>query len=232
VVYDLDDNNQIDFGDLAFFAPAFGTQVGGTEPPYSWWADYDKSGQVDFGDLAFFSPNFGKSRPSAEIVFPQNYPDAWVAQGDAARPLGNVPSTIGPDDAADESTPDERPNSSGTVGTLEASATGLTADRKRPAAERPPINRPSRPLAETNVARRSAVAGTRPQREVVSKAVAPQPSERSVQAVFKAEGLRDELDTNRANRSRADLLRSPVTDRPGHPLDDDLIDLLATDAQR
>jgi len=79
VVYDIDDNNQIDFGDFSFFSPAFDSAVGGPEPAYRWWADFDKSGHVDFGDFAFFTPNFDKSRPSSDIIFPPNFPAAWSA---------------------------------------------------------------------------------------------------------------------------------------------------------
>jgi hypothetical protein len=85
VMYDIDDNNQIDFGDLSFFAAAFGRTVGSTaEPPYLWWADFDKSGRVDFGDLSFFAPNFGRSRADVQsgaqtLIFPPNFPDAWRA---------------------------------------------------------------------------------------------------------------------------------------------------------
>jgi hypothetical protein len=84
VMYDVEDNNQIDFGDFSFFAAAFGRMVGdpADEPPYVWWADFDRSGRVDFGDLAFFAPNFGKSRAAVQsgaqmLVFPTNFPDAW-----------------------------------------------------------------------------------------------------------------------------------------------------------
>jgi len=80
VVYDIDDNNLVDFGDLAFFAPAFGLPVApsGSEPPFTWWADFDKSGLVDFGDLSFFAPNFSKSRAAGEpIVFPPAFPAGW-----------------------------------------------------------------------------------------------------------------------------------------------------------
>jgi hypothetical protein len=84
VVYDIDDNHRIDFGDLAFFSPAFGREVAqpGSEPPYVWWADFDKTGSVDYGDLSFLAPNFGKSRSAvqaghATLVFPPNFPDAW-----------------------------------------------------------------------------------------------------------------------------------------------------------
>ncbi len=87
VVYDIDDNNQIDFGDFSFFAAAFGKTVGApdSEPPYVWWADFDKSGRIDFGDLAFFAPNFGKTRAAVQsgqqtLIFPPNFPNAWRAE--------------------------------------------------------------------------------------------------------------------------------------------------------
>ena len=87
VMYDLGDNNQIDFGDLSYFAAAFGRMVGESDPesPYTWWADFDKSGRVDFGDLAFFAPNFGKTRAAVQsgeqtLVFPSSFPDAWRDQ--------------------------------------------------------------------------------------------------------------------------------------------------------
>jgi hypothetical protein len=85
VAYDIDDNNQVDFGDLSFFAPSFGLTVGSTgEPPFVWWADFDKSGRVDFGDLSFFAPNFETSRSAVQsgaqtLIFPPGFPDAWRA---------------------------------------------------------------------------------------------------------------------------------------------------------
>ncbi len=88
VVYDIDDNNRIDFGDFSFFAGAFGKNAGPPSPqsPFVWWADFDKgsSGRVDFGDLAFFAPNFGKTRGDVQsgaqtLIFPPNFPDAWRA---------------------------------------------------------------------------------------------------------------------------------------------------------
>jgi YD repeat-containing protein len=86
VMYDIDDNGQVDFGDFSYFAAAFGRTVGEPtpNPPYVWWADFDGSGRVDFGDLAFFAPNFGKTRSAVQagdqtLVFPPNFPDAWRA---------------------------------------------------------------------------------------------------------------------------------------------------------
>ena len=109
VVYDIDDNNQIDFGDFSFFAAAFGKDAGPPRPnsPYVWWADFDKSGRVDFGDLAFFAPNFNKTRVAVQsgdqtLVFPPNFPDAWRAvpaapggEGEAsASDLAQYPSSV------------------------------------------------------------------------------------------------------------------------------------------
>jgi len=88
VMYDIDDNNLIDFGDLSYFAPAFGRSVGlpASEPPYAWWADFDKSGLVDFGDLSFFAPNFGKGRASGQaIVFPPDFPVGWAEAPDGGQ---------------------------------------------------------------------------------------------------------------------------------------------------
>jgi hypothetical protein len=84
VMYDIDDNDRIDFGDLSYFAAAFDRTVGSTpEPPYVQWADFDRSGTVDFGDLALFAPNFGKSRAVGEpIVFPPDFPEAWGGGAD------------------------------------------------------------------------------------------------------------------------------------------------------
>ncbi len=83
VMYDIDGNHRIDFGELSFFAAAFGRTVdAAAEPPYVWWADFDKSGRVDFGDLAFFAPNFNKTRTAVQsgaqtLIFPPGFPGAW-----------------------------------------------------------------------------------------------------------------------------------------------------------
>jgi hypothetical protein len=80
VPYDIDDTNQIDFGDLSYFAAAFGgrcwTRV--AEPPYVWWADFDKSGRVDFGDSGVLRPEFRqepRAGPSgrADVDLPEQF---------------------------------------------------------------------------------------------------------------------------------------------------------------
>jgi hypothetical protein len=110
VVYDIDGNHQIDFGDFSYFAAAFGKTVGepDSQPPYVWWADFDKSGRVDFGDLAFFAPNFGKTRSNVQsgaqtLVLPSNFPNAWSAgsgggegegEGTAGAEMHEQPATV------------------------------------------------------------------------------------------------------------------------------------------
>lgn len=76
VPYDIDDNNRIDFSDIAFFTPAFAMTVTATQPPFTWWADFDRSGFVDFGDFSFFAVNFRISRGEAPILLPGNFPPA------------------------------------------------------------------------------------------------------------------------------------------------------------
>ncbi len=96
VMYDIEDNDRIDFGDLSHFAAAFGRTVGesASEPPFVWWADFDKSNRVDFGDLAFFAPNFGTSREGVQsgsetLVFPSSFPSSWSGQS-GPDPLGEA----------------------------------------------------------------------------------------------------------------------------------------------
>ncbi len=96
VMYDIDDNNLVDFGDLSFFAPAFGRSVGdaGSEPPYAWWADFDKSGLVDFGDLSSLRPTSGRagrrgrrscSHPASQPAGPGRRAGATATRWQAAR---------------------------------------------------------------------------------------------------------------------------------------------------
>jgi hypothetical protein len=132
VVYDIDDNQQVDFGDLSFFAAAFGHTVGepNMEPPHVWWADFDKSGRVDFGDWAFFAPNFGKTRAAVQactqtLVFPGNFPDAWNAGSGAGAGEGQA---LGGEGEAASS------NAMGTPSAADDSASGELGLQREPAA--------------------------------------------------------------------------------------------------
>jgi len=78
VPYDRDDNDMIDVGDFAFFAPVFLQTVQPSEP-LTWWADFDCSGFIDVGDFAFFAPSFLKGKPDETIAFSPCYPDGYDA---------------------------------------------------------------------------------------------------------------------------------------------------------
>jgi hypothetical protein len=76
VTYDLDDDGQVGFGDLAFFATAFQQSVGDPGADFAWACDFDHSERVDVGDLAFFAENFQRT-PGSPIVYPGNFPNDW-----------------------------------------------------------------------------------------------------------------------------------------------------------
>ncbi len=78
VIYDVDDDGRIGFGDLAYFAEAFQQSVGDPGADFAWACDFDHSLKVDFGDLAFFAENFQRV-PGSPIVYPVNFPDDWQA---------------------------------------------------------------------------------------------------------------------------------------------------------
>ena len=78
VLYDINDSDAINFSDFFPFREAFGREVGGTEPPFAWWADFTKNGVVNFSDFFFLTENFDKAKADTpEILFPANFPDAW-----------------------------------------------------------------------------------------------------------------------------------------------------------
>ncbi len=79
-LYDIDDNDQIDYGDLSYFAAAFGkTVAGAVEPPYVWWANFDRQGAaIDFGDFSYLAANFGRTKEQGGLTYPANYPAAWA----------------------------------------------------------------------------------------------------------------------------------------------------------
>lgn len=72
VIYDIDDNDSVDFGDFSYFVPAFGKPVGVAEPPYVWWADFDGNNSIDFGDFGYFVTAFNRLFNDPGIRFPSN----------------------------------------------------------------------------------------------------------------------------------------------------------------
>ncbi|MEE8450642.1 MAG: hypothetical protein V3R99_01975, partial [Thermoguttaceae bacterium] len=79
VVYDVDDNDRIDLGDLSYFASAFSENVLDSDAAYVWALDFDNSGSVDLADLTYFASNFQHSKASGtDVVFPASFTQRWV----------------------------------------------------------------------------------------------------------------------------------------------------------
>jgi hypothetical protein len=80
VMFDLNDDGRVSFGDLAFFADAFGSTVDDLATPNTFASDFDHSAVVSFGDLSFFAENFGLSRDDPQrTIVPLNFPTDWLS---------------------------------------------------------------------------------------------------------------------------------------------------------
>ncbi len=90
VPYDLNDDDRVGFADLAIFAQQFLQPVEPSSPAAAWLSDFDQSGRVGFSDLAFFASNFLTAKPSNDLVFPGNYPEAWLPEENQAPDLQEI----------------------------------------------------------------------------------------------------------------------------------------------
>ena len=76
VLYDLDDNGSIGFGDLPALAAVFGATTGSS--PSAFRADFDRGGSVDFGDITLFASNLGRAITSTgEQTYAATFPVSW-----------------------------------------------------------------------------------------------------------------------------------------------------------
>ncbi|QDT92883.1 choice-of-anchor Q domain-containing protein [Gimesia algae] len=79
VIYDIDDNDKIDYRDLIFFTSAYNQKVFNATSPYASALDFDKSGKVDYRDLISLAGNYGKKKSgNTEVTFPVNFGQKWV----------------------------------------------------------------------------------------------------------------------------------------------------------
>lgn len=76
VLYDVDDNGNIGFGDLPAIASVFGASTAAN--PTAFRVDFDGSGVVSFGDITLFASNLGRSKSSTgEQTYAPDFPAAW-----------------------------------------------------------------------------------------------------------------------------------------------------------
>jgi len=99
VVYDIDDDDRIGFGDFAYFASAFQEDATVSDTPFVLALDFDHSGRVDFGDFAYFATNFQQQKGSAEdLQFPTSFTQRWIGSA------SNVDGTVSVGDLLDAAT--------------------------------------------------------------------------------------------------------------------------------
>jgi hypothetical protein len=94
VMFDVDDNNSIDFGDLSYLAAAFNKDVHDPANTFGYAVDWDRDGVPTFGEVSFLAANFQKSASDGgHLVYPKNFPADWDVQltaAMAAAPAGAV----------------------------------------------------------------------------------------------------------------------------------------------
>ena len=87
VMFDLNDDGFIDFGDVADLGPVFGTSPGTNDAAFR--ADFDRSGIVRFTDIALFAVNFGRSRNSlGRQMYDDEFPRDWRPPAALSAPQG------------------------------------------------------------------------------------------------------------------------------------------------
>lgn len=88
VMYDLNDDDVIGFGDVPAFAAAFGTTTSSNASAFL--VDFDRGSSVSFGDVSLLATNIGRSKASLgeqfyEADFPTNWRETLLAE--AALPV-------------------------------------------------------------------------------------------------------------------------------------------------
>lgn len=79
VIYDINDDDAIDFRDLTFFVSAYNQKVINASSEFAAALDFDKSGRVDFKDLTFLATNYNKRKSgNTEVNFPANFGQKWI----------------------------------------------------------------------------------------------------------------------------------------------------------
>jgi hypothetical protein len=91
VLYDVDDDQQLTLGDVAFLASAFDDEV--TSPqasPHAYACDFDGDGRITLGDLSFMAVNFNNERTDdRRLMYHGDFPANWPPQPQLLRLDGN-----------------------------------------------------------------------------------------------------------------------------------------------
>ncbi|MFI4851743.1 MAG: hypothetical protein ACIAZJ_21700 [Gimesia chilikensis] len=92
--FDLNDDDQISFRDLLLFASVYNSIPDESSSEYAWFSDFNRSGRVGFQDLILLATNYNKSKlQQQEVIYPNNYPQAWEQQLQVSLLPEALPST-------------------------------------------------------------------------------------------------------------------------------------------
>ncbi|QDU07870.1 choice-of-anchor Q domain-containing protein [Gimesia aquarii] len=79
VIYDINDDDAINFRDLMIFASTYSQEVYSSSSAFAAAMDFDKSGQVNFKDLTYLASNYNKSKSgNTQVNFPLNFGQKWI----------------------------------------------------------------------------------------------------------------------------------------------------------
>jgi hypothetical protein len=79
VIYDINDDDVINYRDLTFFAAAYNQNVLNASSAYATALDFNKNGRVDYKDLTLLAANYNKRKGgSSDVVFPTNFGQKWI----------------------------------------------------------------------------------------------------------------------------------------------------------
>ncbi|QDT96166.1 choice-of-anchor Q domain-containing protein [Gimesia aquarii] len=79
VIYDINDDDAINFRDLMIFASTYSQEVYSSSSAFAAAMDFDKSGYVNFKDLTYLASNYNKSKSgNTQVNFPLNFGQKWI----------------------------------------------------------------------------------------------------------------------------------------------------------
>ncbi len=94
VIYDVNDDDVIDFRDLTFLAAAYNQEVFSSASQMTAVMDFNKNGRVDFKDLSLMAANYNKKKGGSTAVnFPTNFGQTWI---------GTTLNVVSGDDSIDQ----------------------------------------------------------------------------------------------------------------------------------
>lgn len=97
VIYDLNDDQTISLVDLSMMIRSLGSSAATPDGTPAWYADVNKDYVVSLIDMSYMVRNIGVNWSMGEVMFPSNYPEAWIVQTTGGDSGGSGPGGGGGD---------------------------------------------------------------------------------------------------------------------------------------